>query len=679
MKPRRRRAVHLSWLLPVFLLIGCLVGSDRVAPLYAQTLATPLPQDAGQSMVGLIPTPIQLPDNSPITLAAYTADIYYGPHQDEQNKDTLRVVVRVRLLNNSKQEPATVTLTLGGYTNKGTPISPILAASGTDTAGATPYPHATLSRTLRPNERIWLTFVYTDTVAHAAWISYRYDVDALRAWPNPVGSVRVTFHLDPPLAHDALLSVAPHPARFNGQVLEWQWEGHTPSTAIRVLFLRASHWQRVADLRQRTRAGDARAVFELAQLLTAWLVDAPAPEAVWKTFYPEALALWSRWAREHPNDPEPWRQLARLYRERARRSDAPEAYQGLLLDALENAWKRGARDATIRVALAKATLERIEHMRQEKRWRLALDQLQHLREIVGPSGEQEVQHVRELVALDWAQDRMRVGDIAGMREALQAGWGKAILGYFRPHLPGFRYARVDVTTTEHQREIVIHALLEPEASPSPLDAWETWITATRAVLPAGAVASHKEGHRVTVTATLPFTSPEELRDWQNRLVDAMPDLPEWSPLRDALTPRPLVYRRDLHIWGERRAWEERVSLLSARQNIDNVLSTLQVSAFTPLPPDVPQALMQVRRILRDRDVKAWQDMRDSFRAVYTLRWQGEWGAPASARVVLQLGQENVLRLRQTRYAPYRIALLGVGILLGWTVLTLGLWYVGTRE
>ncbi len=671
----------LTCLLILFSTLALLLGAEMGNSVWAHSPATspatdamPLLQEQEKEPTGLIPLPQGAKEDNPIALAAYTADLYYTSQGDP---NAVRVVVRVRLINTSREKKASITLNLTGRTNEGTPIAPLLATTGTDPAQATVYPYPSLSRTLSPDERVWITFVYTDTLPQRPWIAYRYDVHRLQSWPREVGSVRITAHITPSLPSDALLLSIPHFTRFNGRILEWQWEGKTPSTPIRILFLRPDVAQRIHELRTRSQAGDAEATYALAQELTDWLTSAPSPNPVWQTFYPEALALWSRWAREHPDDPEPWRQMARLYWARARLSDNPEAYEGLLLDALENAWQRGARDATIRVQLAKTTRARIDRLRREKRWKEALNQLSRLADILGPAGEREIQHIREQIALDWARERMKAGDIAGMQEALRVGWGEAVLSYFRPHLPGIRYARVDVSTEEQVRRVVIHVLLEPNTSPSAIDAWDTWVTAARAALPEGTVEEQRIGERATFTATLAFTTPDELKELQHRLVDAMPDLPEWAPLQDALTPRHIVYRRTHRWWGNEIRWEEELSLISARQQVDNVLSTLQVGAFTPLPPDVPPELVQVRELLRQQDVKAWQELRDAFRAVYTLRWTKGWGPPTGARAVLQLGEEGILRAHRKTYDYPRLSLFALGLLLAWTGFTLFLWYKGT--
>jgi len=655
------QALKILLLLTVLLGDLWLPGKVWAAPLTEEGESTPI--------VGLIPRPISPEPDTPVELSAFTVDATY----DANHPDIMHMVVRVKLHNTSRTETHAVTLDVRGYTNQHLPISPLLATEGKDPARATVYPHPSLTRTLRPEQRLWLTFVYTDTVGNAPWVMFEYHIDKLQAWPTPVRSARVTIHSTPPLEQGALLEVSPPLSRNNGRALEWQWDGRTPSEPLRVFFIAPHHWQRIQQLREGVNQGDEEARRELAEWLTQWLTQPETPPPVWQAFYPEVVALWTQEASAHPDDPTPYRILAQLYRDRAQYSDNPDAYQSLILDALEKAWDRGARDATIRVALAKATREHIQRLRREKRWSEALKQLQHLRSILGPTGEREIQHLREQIALDWVKDRLAVHDQEGVLNALQAGWGDTILNYFRPHLPAFHYADVRVHTTQNRREITLSVFLNEPTPPTFEEDWNTWLKTLPTALPEAEIQHHSLGPQRTVTVTFPFATASDITEAQHMLTDSMPDLPEWAPLKDALSPQELVFTRTPRMWGYRMNWQETLSLTQARQRLDEVATDLRVSAQTPLPPDFPEILGEVRQAFREQDIRAWQAYRDAFHAVYTITWEEGWGPPAGSRLVLRTGETGTLHVAREVVYPRQAYVLGGLLFLAWTGLSWGLW------
>ncbi len=618
--------------------------------------------------VGLVLRPL---DKSSIVLNAYTVDVHLDTRAGGGSEVTF--VVRARLHNPSTTKPAVISLNTRGRHPDGTPIQNLQFAVGQNEDVARPFSNDHLTRTLQPDERLWLTFVYTETVPASPWMSLHYDLNALRAWPHTVGSVRFTLHIPSSLPRAAFLQVSPDPSRFDSQRLEWQWEELTPRVPVRVLFLLPQTWQRISTLRSRSQSGDMAATEALAKLLHKMVVSKGSPPQVVNWAYPEALGLWARLTEEKPNDPAPWRVMATLYARRAQIKQDPETYRSLILNALENAWKRGDRDPTIRQELASVVRSQVDHLRGEGRWQEALQQLDALSNLLGPSGEMEIKKLREQIALAWVQERLQARDKQGVRKALVAGWGSMILNYFQAQLPSFRYLQLDVHTEEHQRQIIVSAILEPGATPSPAETWHTWLQALRAAAPEAQIIDNHLGNTVVMTARIPFQSASQLRDVEFRLASTVPTLPEWELLRDALSPTRLEQPRQVTFWGERVGWLERVDLSKARQDLDNAMTTLQALSHSALPREFPHELVQVRETLRHEDIAAWQALRDTERVTYVLRWDKGWGPPLARRWQLQSGDRALMQASRIRIDPLRAGTIGGALLLLWTALTLILW------
>lgn len=618
--------------------------------------------------IGLVPRP---QGDTKVALTAYTVDLTF---EEKDNSPHFTVVVKTRLHNPSTVNSASIVLDLRGKTNTGAPISGLRLAEGQDATAAVPYAETSYIRTLRPDERMWLTFVYTDELSDIPWSKFQYNLDALNAWQTTVGSVRFTFHLPQGLTHTAFLRVAPDPSRFDTQRLEWQWEELTPQVPIDILFIRPQIWQYIETLRHQIMAGTSQATETLAQLLSDIIMKEGAPEEAVDVFYPEALALWTKIARERPQDPQPWRMLANLYALRAAREADPETYRSLIINALENAWQRGDRSDYVRTQLATVVRSQLEHLVEQQRWQEALEESDYLRDLLGPTGEDEVKRLRQKIALAWAQNLLRRGDENGIREALIAGWGPAVVSYFLPQRPSFAYLHLDIQTRERNRTVVITTTFDPHASPSPKEGWTTWIRAMQRAVPRITATQEDVGNSTVLTLTIPFVNASDLQDAQRRIVDTVPSLPEWAFIRDALSPVRLQYEQTNTLWGKRIVWEEEVDSTTSRQTLDEVISTLKATTQTPLLAEYPQELSDIRKALRQGDIRAWEELRDTARATYNLEWSEGLGPPSAHRWQLKTGEQTIMRASRTVIEPGRAILLAGALLLFWTGLTLLLWH-----
>ena len=588
-----------------------------------------------------------------------------------------QVVTRIRLHNPSPTEPATIRLRL--TTNTETSLPPDLRMTvGRDEDQAQPFASPTYERSLQPDERLWLTFVYTTPVTTTPWTWFRYGVNRLQAWPKVVGSVRVSVHMPRQLPRETFLHISPDTTAYNGLLVEWQWEERTPPVPVEVLVLRPSVWDAIVQGRAGNARGDITAQAQLARLLTDMVTTEGAPHEVVDAFYPEALGLWATLAKARPDDPQPWREMATLYQLQAEHEDA-DSYTTLALAALEEAWARGDRSEAAREHLARIIREQVAHLLAEARWQDALAAIQRLEDVLGPGGEDEVADLRRQVAFKWAQAEATDGNREGMLRALSLGWGDSILGYFVPRYPPLRYLTIEVTTEERVRTIVITAALAPGAQPDPQDTWRSIVRALKAAVPAGSVKDEQKGNLVRAEIRIPFADADELRSAQARVVGVIPDRPEWALARAALTPLRLERTRTSTLWSEETRWREEVDLGGVQEAVDEVVGGLRTAMAAPLPPDFPEALVPLLRQQREADLLAWQGLRDEMAAVYTLQWDDPPGPPLYRRWHLAPGEHVLMQATRAQPNVPRLTALAATLLFGWTVLSLVLWRALGRE
>lgn len=653
--PEKRQLYKLGYGLFLLLLISLLVWPW---PVLAAPAVPPFPD--------LVPVP---EGDTRVILNAFTVD---ATLVDAGTAASWQVVVRARLHNPSPSEEAAIRLV--PTTTGDAPLPDDLRfALGRDETQARPLSEATVDRTLRPDERLWLTFVYSVPAGSLPWTRFYYGVNRLAAWPSVVGSVRVSLHLPQQLDREVFLRISPDTTAYNGLLVEWQWEERVPPVPTDVLLIRPSLWQDIVTLRAAAASGDAQATARLARLLSDLVAADKAPQEVVEDFYSQALAAWAALADMRPDDPQPWREMAALYEIRARTSEDPETYTPLVLAALEEAWARGDRDDLTRQHLADVIREQVDHLIAEARWQDALSAAQRLREVLGAEGEREVQDLRHRIALAWARDRAAAGDRPGLREALNAGWGEAVAAYFLPRQPPLRYLALEVTTREREREIVITAALDTSARPDPRETWATFVRLLRAALPDNPIEAEEKGSLVRVRARVPFDTAADLLAAQKRIVGIVPDGPAWALVREGLSPTRLEMEQEPTLWGWRHLWREEVNLSPARAALDEVVAGLRVAMLTPPASDFPDDLLPLLRQERERDLLAWQGLRDEMSAVYVLRWEAPPGPPLARRWHLAVGEHVVMQGERSRPNVPRLALLGGLLLLAWTLVTLGLW------
>ncbi len=616
---------------------------------------------------GLLPFP-EMDQTADIQLTAFVVDAYF---YDEQS--TWRILVRFRLYNPSKTDSARLRVHLQGLLPDGTPITEISGGEGYTDNPTTPFPQLTFERTLHPEERVWYTFLYTGQAPSTPWIRFSYSLGQLTAWPDPVGSVRVTVHMETVLEQHAYLYIHPSPTQFNGQNVEWQWENRTPNADTELLFIRPQTWAQIEQWRERTRQKDERAIESLAKTLTEWVTHPEAPDEIVRTFYPEALALWTQLAHLRPADPTPWQFMVTLYRTQAQRTHDENTYRPLILTALREAWKRGDQREETRQQLATLTQAQIDYLLRSHRWQEALEQLNTFADLLGPQHQSQISHLRQQIALEWAQERLGAQDWEGVRTALKAGWGKAILAYFQPQGPTFHYLSLEVYTVEQTRTITITAALNTMVQPPGDEVWNNLLSLVPTALPQASMNHERQGHIVRMRLDLPFATAEDLREQQRRFVGILPDTPEWEPIRNALNPRFLRRTEHTTLWGWTTVWEEEVDLTPAQERLSQNLKRLQATLTTPPTPDFPQDLYPVLRAFRAADIEAWTQFMEHINIVYKLKWTTPPGPPEARQWRVHLGEHLVMQAERPMIAPVRLAAIIGVLLLAWTAVSLLLW------
>ncbi len=618
---------------------------------------------------GLLPFP-EGKESTTVRLAALTVDAYF---LDAQN--TWRFLVHFRLYNPSKTDMATIRIHLRGLLPDGTPISEIYGGEGYTDNPTTPFVHRSFERTLGPEERVWYTFLYTAKEPPLPWSRFVYTLSQLSSWPEPTGSIRVTLHMNTLLAQHAYLSIHPKPTRFNGEIVEWQWENRTPDTDVETLFIRPTSWTEITQQRQQAHQNDEEAIASLAQTLTDWLTQEQAPDTVMRAFYPEALALWTQLADLRPEDPAPWQSMVALYRARAVQTHDEDTYRPFILAALREAWKRGDHSEATRQQLATLIQAQIDYLLHVHHWQEAIDQLDTFADLLGPGHQAQIKQLRQQIASDWAQERLKAQDWDEVRTALKAGWGEKILAYFQPQGPTFHYLNVEIFTSDHTRSITLTAALDTGVEPSGEEMWNTFLSRIPTALPQAQIRHKRQGHLVQVCVDLPFITATDLQEQQRRLVGIMPDIPEWEPMRNALTPRYLRRAEHTTLWGWTMAWEEEVDLSPAHERLTQSLERLRATLTTPPTPDFPETLYPVLRAFRATDIKQWVQFMEHIEVVYTLKWTTPPGPPEARQWRAHVGDHLVMQAERPMIAPIRLAAIGGLLILGWTTISFLLWRV----
>ncbi len=642
------------------------MSREKDVPVPGQ-LAHPVPPEAPATFPDLVPIP---EGETKVLVNAFTVD---ATLIETEEGATWEIITRLRLYNSSPTEPASVRLSLSTSPNTPFPTD-LRMAEGREAARAVPFTAKTYQRMLQPDQRLWLTFAYTVPVRDKSWTWFHYGVDRLQQWPTVVGSVRVSLHLPFQLSRSAFLLISPETTSYNGLLVEWQWEERVPPVPTDVLLVRPAVWRKIETLRAEHAAGDLTATARLARILTDMAVAEDAPTQVVDAFYPEALGLWADVAERRADDPQPWREMAALYEARGRRSGEQDTYSALALAALEEAWARGDRDEVTRRHLADVIRQQVEHLIAEARWQDALSALGRLQEIVGDGGTAEAVSLRRQIALAWAQERAQAGDREGLMQALAVGWDEAVVSYFLPRQPPIRYLTVEVTTGENTRNITITAALDPTARPDPRETWETFTRLLRAALPDGDVETENQGSLVRVRARITFADAEDLLTAQRRIAGVVPDRPEWSLVRAALSPARLEMSRVATIWGWRYVWKEEVDFTPVRSTLDEMIVGLRAALAAPPSPDFPEELVPLLKAQRESDLLAWQGLRDEMAAVYVLRWDDPPGPPLARRWQLSPGEHIIMQGERPRLDIPRVVMLLGALLLGWTLVTLALWW-----
>lgn len=663
-----RSSCRCVWAGVWLVLCGVLLGAAAVLTL-ARTEA-----EAQAPVPGLIPLPARDHDKA-VILQALAVDLYFSDGEEP----ALRTEVRFRLQNTEKTRAARAHVQWVGVRQDGGALPPMALALGTDVQAAEPYSQPTFEHTLAPDERLWVSLVYTEPLPVAMWTHLRYGVSQLAAWPGGVGSVRVTLHFEDFLPQEAMLAVVPEPDRYNGQVWDWQWDAVVPEEDVDVTFVRPRAWAEVEKLRQEARGGDVAAAITLARQLTEAVVDPQTPTVVAETFYPEAVALWTEVAKARPHDPEPWLQLAALYGAQAATAEDAEMYQALRVAALKAAWDRGARDQVPREELAAAIAAQARRYAERQLWPEAFAQVDTLRDVLGPEGEAQVQALRQEIALAWALDSARSGDEQAFQEAIRTGWGDAALGYFLPQRPPLRYVGVEVETTDTLRRITLTLTLDPSVTPDPERDWQALVAYVASRVPEVVQTTNRQGQTAQAVWTFRYRTPGDIRRVQEQLVAGMPDAPAWSLARAALQPPTVEHQARATWWGEWHAWQEEVDLTAPRQALDQAIQNVDVS-LAAVPADaLPDALWPLLRAQREEDKAAWEALRDYSDVVFRYRWSRGLLPPLSRRWQLGAGERAAMVVTWPVVLPERVVGAALFVLLAWTGVTWALWrWLGRR-
>jgi hypothetical protein len=212
-------------------------------------------------------------------------------------------------------------------------------------------------------------------------------------------------------------------------------------------------------------------------------------------------------------------------------------------------------------------------------------------------------------SLRLAQSAAAAGDIDGAREIVTEAFGPDALA-----LPGARPPRVTqsllrVSNARGQRALSVHFVDARRGEAATEIAQET----------AGAVANRAAVVTAgpALTITLGYNDTASLLATQDRLVAALPDLPELALLKAALTTRHLdwpLLERPVTIES---GYQERVDLGPAVRAWDAEAEKLEAGAREAEATGQP--LDQVRAAVWRSDARLWRDLSALSRAVYTVR------------------------------------------------------------
>ncbi|HEX8682446.1 MAG TPA: hypothetical protein VF707_09040 [Ardenticatenaceae bacterium] len=431
-----------------------------------------------------------------------------------------------------------------------------------------------------------ILFDWTQPLGEGPLLTYTFGLLPAGAWTGPVGSARVTLILPEFATSEMIVSAEPGDYTFLGDTIEWLWVDEEPTVNPTVTLIAPHVWEEVQDARAAIASepldGNLRLADLYGQLAAAGVTRYSA----------EAEASLEAARRAAPDDPEPLRRLATLYRARAEQQGGDLATLEQAVNFAEAALAAGATDEETRAAVAR-DLETLADAWTETDPTLALDFLARAEASGGDAATLGPRRraLAEQLALDVLErgNRARALEIAAQHglpaDVAASPWLASAAANVETGPQGrtIRFQAAGDDATLNERMNPVSEALSTAGYPT------TWDGSTLTIQLSGdAEAWRRGGEAIAV---------------------ALPDEPEWDLLRGVLNPPLLEYGTLDETLESRYEYREQVRVGSRA-----------VSVAEQLRQDVVVRESRWEQALLTDAAERWQALHDSQAIRFTTRF-----------------------------------------------------------
>ena len=551
-----KRRIALCRVLALCLICWCVLA---ISPLSARDVAA---DTSSASNVALVP--LDAPGFVQVASVVLAAEL-----SSEASGSTIQVHQTYQLRNRDLIEGALLHLGLAGlqpamialkddqgrqYPAQGTELPPI---------GDEAQDRLAWEVSLQPNERKTLILSYPIALPSAYFVQWQWDMSPLSAW-GTIESARIAFKLPQLTTDDAFLKVEPHPFRFDGSTLCWEYEQiKTPARHV-LTMLSPRTWQYLRALRA------TGAHYELAHLYMT-LDEAAQVEGVpFGDHFEQITAALLATLDASPENTEAHLDLARLYRTKA--DGTPDLRLNyLLLAARELATAHAQRptDQQLADSLARTYYEAAITANEMGDPSGALAYLKKASQVQGARLEQEGQ-TREELTLHWALDLAERGQVTEALGQLEEVLSPRVKDTLVRYAPPFVSSRTEVALTPNGRTASYQLqLYPPSASRTRARLQEIAMRLERvAGVKATIEPAPDHADAVTFAVQLSARSLSGIQDESAKIANL---LSEDVDLVSALVAAPWqatlrTYALEENLWYARYLYQESIDLASVQNN-----------------------------------------------------------------------------------------------------------------
>lgn len=536
----------------------------------------------------------------------------------------------------------------------------------------------TFKVTLEPDEKKTVTTDFVQDLGDSLFPRFTYGILVGNRWKNAVGSARITVKMPSTTTNEQFVALDPTLPTFDGQRVTWLWTNLNPDADPGITLIRPSTWQSLLAQRALVvqNPEDAGARLQLG-LIYKELASVESPRR--DNWLSQAVAEFEMAARLEPDNVRAVRLLAELYEQRAGAPNGPRdaSYVTLAMDH----WQKliGTRaDADARKQLGEDSFFLALDARARGEFERALKLFQDARTFApdgaGPLYTPE-RLVNELQATRVAAARAEVdkGNITSALTYARAAYGDNFEEGFGDYLSAVMLNRATISTTLGERRIQLRLVAYPAKS----DASTKEVLAVASAMNASGVAAamlEEDESSYTLTLTIPFASDADLKDSLTKLVQAIPDRPDWALVRDVLSPASLDLKAEDDTFARRLFYREEVDLRPGQAKIQTVLNKMSADIGAWSAASQHDADTQLKLALAQHTQNWWYKALSSL----VLTYHFDAGGGVTRDWTISVGSNRILEYNAETFRP-EWYLVGAGCGIATLALLLILFFLVTRR